>query len=303
MAQRYAKTQLSMGINPTEIILHSDSSVYHLGLKEGDIAPLILTVGDPARVERIAKYFDTIRIKKSHREFITITGKIGGKELSVLSTGMGSDNIDIVLNELDLIANWDLTNRRPKKDRMSLKLIRLGTSGSIQTDIALDSILISNQAVSVDSLHAFYPKINDTPSWQSHLREYFKENNLPTPYCFNSDLVSSISLAEKLDAILGITYTASGFYSPQGRRLFPENSPATDLSSILSNYRFEDNKITNIEMETAALFHLGQLFGHSLTSVSALLANRITGEFSNQPDKTINTMISSVIDLIINEPY
>ena len=303
MARRYVKTQVDMGINPTEIILHSDSSVYHLGLQEGNIAPLIITVGDPARVERIAGYFDTIRLRKSYREFITVTGKISGREISVLSTGMGSDNIDIVLNELDLVTNWNLKERSPKAERQSLRLVRLGTSGSIQPDIALDSILVSQQALSVDSLHAFYPLTNENEAWQKHLSAYFLAQELPRPYCFNSDVELSNSLANNLGALLGVTYTASGFYAPQGRRLFSEVEPKKDLSKILCDYRFNESRITNIEMETAALFHLGRLFGHSVRSVSALLANRITGEFSTQAEKTIDKMISSVVELLINEPY
>jgi uridine phosphorylase len=179
----------------------------------------------------------------------------------------------------------------------------LGTSGSIQPDTPSDPILVSERALSVDALHAFYPHSDENIEWQEDLRHYFNLHQLPTPYCFSSSMAFSHSLATALNAQLGITYTASGFYAPQGRRLFTEGEQKKDLNQILCNYRFEGSRITNIEMETAALFHLGRLFGHSIASVSALLANRVTGEFSTQAEKTIDSMIASAIEFLLNEPH
>jgi uridine phosphorylase len=273
----------------SELILNADGSVYHLGLRPEDIAPIILTVGDPERVPLVSRYFDSIRLKKNRREMVTHTGRIGNIELTVLSTGMGTDNIDIVMNELDALVNIDFESRAVKEKLSSLPIIRIGTSGCIQEDIAIDSILVSEWAIGYDGLLGFY----------GHAPNEFDDTILPelgrVRGSINPGSKRLLQLLGK-DCYHGVTYTAAGFYAPQARQLRARLSDP-DLLSKLSAIRLPGGRrVTNIEMETAGLYGLGDLLGHEVISFSVLLAHRIHGHFSAQPEKSVDRLIRMVLE-------
>lgn len=270
----------------TNWILNPDGSLYHLKLKPGDLAPIILSVGDPDRVQIISKYLDSIELYVKSREFSTVTGTISGKRISILSTGIGTDNIDIVMNEVDALFNIDLKTGKPKDELSQLTWIRLGTSGAIQKNIPLDSILITDWSIGTDNLADYY----DSTSLQTaHLANGMRY------FLFRADQ-SLINAFRHSDLIIGNTLTAVGFYGPQGRsnRIvksnFLEYLEALDLKGI--------GNISNIEMETSGIYGLSQLFGYKALSINAILANRITGEFSKNPEKTIERMIEICLEKI-----
>ena len=287
-----------MPLAASELILNSDGSIYHLNLLPEDIADTIITVGDPDRVGDVSKYFDSIELKKGKREFKTHTGSLNGKRISVLSTGIGTDNIDIVLNELDALVNIDLERRTEKEKKSILKLIRIGTSGAIQPNIAIDSFLLSETAIGLDGLMHFYNtsgKENNqfTTSLINHLE--WESKNI-TPYVFNSDM----ALAKILNSNrirFGVSLTNAGFYGPQGRsiRLSPKLS---DFHHKLQTFAYQDKKITNLEMETAGIYGLASLLGHKAVSMNAILANRATGEFSKNPTITVDNLIQYCLEKI-----
>jgi len=284
-----------MKITTTDLILNKDGSVYHLNILPEDLADDIITVGDPDRVGEVSKHFDKVELRKGKREFITHTGYIGSKRISVISTGIGTDNIDIVLNELDALVNIDL-DRRVYLDKLkSLNIIRIGTSGAIQTDIPIDSILVSEYAVGLDALMAFYTyeasreeKVilrainNQAPAFKS-----FK------PYvCAGSKL-----LIRKIgkDLPRGITVTAPGFYAPQGRELrFTKTIP--NFIKQLSGIKKDNWRLTNLEMETSGIYGLANILGHQAISVNVILASRVKYEFSKNPSKTIDKTIKLVLE-------
>lgn len=284
-------------IPESELILNPDGSVYHLNLLPEQISDTIITVGDPDRVSKVSKYFDSIEVEVSKREFITHTGYYKGKRLTVISTGMGTDNIDILMNELDALVNIDLLSRMPvaDEDRIALKIIRIGTSGALQTSVPLGSHLASNYAIGLDSLMEFYP-----------LQQTEFENNISTglktqlglpyaPYCVQG----SQSLREKIafDMIPGNTLTCPGFYAPQGRVLrVPLKN--TNLIQAYHSFQVADFKITNFEMETAGYYALGRLLGHEMLSLNAIVADRINHKFAENADEAVNDLILKVLDRI-----
>ncbi len=289
-------------IAASELILRKDGSIYHLALRPDQIADLVITVGDPERVKKVSKFFDKIEFRTRSREFVTHTGWIGKTRLSVVSTGIGTDNIDIVLNELDALVNIDFTTRTIKSDLKSLKIVRLGTSGSIQKSVAVDSILVSSAAFGFDGLMPFYAQ-KDAPfflinpiisAFEKHAE---KTGAWPTlPYFFRA----SKTLVEKLgkDWPTGITATNAGFYGPQGREL--RLRPARpDFVETLAAFDFEGQKITNLEMETAGTYGLAELLGHEAVSVNAILAGRGAGEFSKNPEKTVEKMIRQTLEKLV----
>ena len=211
---------------------------------------------------------------------------------------MWSDNLDIVLNELELLFNWDLVHRRPLADRKSFRLIRLGTSGALQPDLPVDSLLVSRWACSMDVLHHFYPKVDGDAALERALNAFAQSHHLPPFSLFPADETLTNSLLKMHGAQEGFTFTASGFYAPQGRELWKAHADETGLLDWLSSARLNGQRISNVEMETAALFHLGRLFGHSIASVSALLANRPKGAFSDQAEATVDRMIESVLSTL-----
>lgn len=286
-------------IPETELILNADGNVYHLNLLPGDVADTVITVGDPERVAAISRHFDHIELKKSKREFFTHTGTIGGKRLTVISTGIGTDNIDIVLNELDALANIDLQTRLPKQQLKSLNIIRLGTSGAVQADIPVDSLLVSTAAFGLDTLMHFYQ--HKSTEQESRLLNAFKEM-LPedinlSPYITSADASLIKNLAHDLQQ--GITITAPGFYAPQGRELRAKQN-VSGLMDIIQNFRSANHRITNLEMETAGIYGLASVLEHKAISFNVILANRATQTFSTQPEKTMDKYIQLVLQRLTN---
>jgi uridine phosphorylase len=285
----------------TDLILNKDGSVYHLNLIPDDIAETIITVGDQDRVTKISNLFDKTLLKKRNREFVTHTGELNGKLLTVLSTGIGTDNIDIVLNELDALVNIDLETYSVKENKKSLDIIRVGTSGSMQKNIEIGSNLISEYAIGLDGLLLFYDKIN--LPLEALLASSFKsycDENLKLPMNFyvskaNEDLVNKFASSFQK----GITITCPGFYAPQGRQLRAAN-PNPDYLDRLANFNFQELQATNFEMETSGIYGLGSLLGHKCVSCNVILANRITGKFAKNPEQEINNLINNVLGKIVN---
>jgi len=289
-----------MPLKDSELILNPDGSVYHLNLKPENIAKTIIFVGDQDRVEKITQHFDSIEFSTQKREFKTQTGIYKGKRLTVLSTGIGPDNIDIVLNELDAVVNIDLKTRQIKPELTSLNIVRIGTSGSLQADIPVDSFLISSHGLDTNGMLHFYqsnainnPNIEDAfishTNWDiNKARPIVIENNTFLENHFTSN-----------KTVKGITCTAGGFYAPQGRVL---RLPLSDdsLKSKLGSFTFEDHRITNLEMETAAIYGLSKLLGHKAISLNAIIANRANGTFSQNPKQTVENLINFALERIIN---
>lgn len=280
-------------IPTSELILNKDGSVYHLRLKTNDIAQTIITVGDPDRVEEVTKHFNTVEMENQHREFKTATGSFRGKRLTVISTGIGTDNVDIVLNELDALVNIDLKTRRMKDERTTLNFIRIGTSGAMQPDIPLDSFVASELALGFDNLLRYYPsrEIQELPNWPYG-------DKLPAPHLTQA---TTKFVQTMPDAFLkGVTATMPGFYAPQGRQ-FRLNSVFNSGLSELQKLRVDGKRLTNIEMETSGIYGLAHLLEHRAISLNAILANRITGEFSQYAAKTIDDLIEISLDWIVKE--
>lgn len=287
-----------MPLAASELILNSDGSIYHLNLLPEDIADTIITVGDPERVSEVSKHFDTIELKKTKREFHTHTGFLNGKRISVISTGIGTDNIDIVLNELDALVNIDLKVMSQKTQKKTLTIIRIGTSGAIQPNIKTDSFLLSETAVGLDGLLHFYNTAKkQNEALVSSLEKHLKWQEFAiTPYAFDADAMLVDKLKSKC-TMVGITVTNAGFYGPQGRslRLAPK---LVDFHQKLASFQFQTKQLTNLEMETAGIYGLAKLLGHRAVSLNAILANRATGEFSSNPNKTVAELITYCLEKI-----
>lgn len=282
-------------ISETDLIINSDGSVYHLNLKPEDITDTIIAVGDPNRVHKVSQYFDSIDFEMISREFVTHRGKYKGKDITVISTGMGTDNIEIFVTELDALVNIDLKTRQVKEKKTSLNIIRIGTSGGLQEDLPLDSHLVSEYGIGLDTLMCFYD-----------LKQNEFENTISTrlqetiglsfsPYCVSG----SKKLAEQLafDMVKGNTITSPGFYAPQGRKLrldlkFPK------MMEDLLNFREGDFRLTNFEMETAGYYSLARLMGHEAISLNAIIANRTQNKFSKDYATVVNDLIKKVLDRI-----
>ena len=285
-------------IPPSELILNDDNSVYHLNLHPHEIADTVINVGDPDRVPMVSKYFDEIEVKKQKREFVTHTGKYKNKRITVLSTGIGTDNIDIVYNELDSLVNIDLNKREIKKELKSLNLIRIGTSGSLQKDIPVDGIVFSELGLGLDGLLNFY-KIKNEPD-EKEIIDAFRLH-YPTLGVLSLPYLSRCSsLLEKgLSAGMhkGITASCCGFYAPQGRVLRYELA-RPDFIYSLHSFNFKGNRITKFEMETGAMYGLARILGHHCCSINAIVANRITNEHTHKAEETMNKLIVTVLDRI-----
>jgi uridine phosphorylase len=284
----------------SELILNQDNSVYHLGLKGEHIADIVLLVGDQGRVQRISKYFDEIEFEVQNREFKTHTGWYKGKRVSVISTGIGTDNIDIVLNELDAAVNIDPSTRIRKQTKRVLKLIRLGTSGAIHPQIPVDSFVISKFGLGLDGLLYYYADTSDldeeTIQIEQRVIRHLKWNkDLAKPYVRKSDDSLFSSLEEGM--ISGITVSATGFYGPQGRQLHLELKDPT-MREVMANFTHADYRITNLEMETSAIYGLGHLLGHQCCSCNAILANRSTGDFTKDHSAIVEALIQNVLHKI-----
>ncbi len=286
-----AKRKMTNDFIPSsELILNNDGSVYHLHLKPGDAATTIITVGDPERVKQVTRHFDEIELERSNREFHSVTGKKSGKRLTVISTGIGTDNIDIVLNELDALFQFDLSIRRRKETHTPITIVRIGTSGTLQEDIALDSFLVSQKALAFDRLLGFYDsRLFDRPAyWPERLADV-------CPYITHASTKLMHHVPKSM--LRGVTATMPGFYAPQGRNFRLPSIFSQNLEEVRT-LKIDGHRVTNLEMETAGIYGLSTLLGHEAISFNALLANRVTGEFSTQPQKTIDALIEEVLDWI-----
>jgi uridine phosphorylase len=283
-------------IPDSELILNSDNSVYHLNLHPEEISDTVINVGDPDRVKMVSSFFDSIEVVKQKREFVTHTGVYKGKRITVLSTGIGTDNIDIVYNELDALVNIDLKNREIRHKLSKLNLIRIGTSGSLQADVPVDSFVFSHYGLGLDGLLNFYKldnekdEVNIIDAFRVH---YPTRGVLALPYIARC--------SEKLENALsmgmhkGITASCSGFYAPQGRVLRYELG-IPDIIEKLATFRLGNHRVTNFEMETGAMYGLARILGHECCSINAIVANRITNEHTHSAEETMNKLIETVLD-------
>ncbi|KPQ20141.1 MAG: uridine phosphorylase Udp [Algoriphagus marincola HL-49] len=281
-------------IPASELIINPDGSIYHLHLKPEDLASLVFTVGDPDRVAQVSQYFDRIEIKKQKREFVTHTGYLRGQRLTVMSTGMGTDNIEILMTELDALVNVDLEHRTVNDQKKALKIIRLGTSGSMQADIPVGSLLASEVGIGMDTLMQFYPSLSEDQYIAELIRKELGLGFLPYQTSASSALLSRLD--ERF--LRGITLTCPGFYAPQGRevRLKPRFE---DMISRLSSIESKGKRLTNFEMETAGYYAMGKLLGHEVLSLNAIVANRPKNEFDKNAAKTVDTLIHAALELFV----
>jgi uridine phosphorylase len=282
-------------IPESELIINKNGTVYHLNLLPEHISDTIITVGDPDRVAMVSRYFDEIEIEVAKREFITHTGYYKGKRLTVISTGMGTDNIDILMNELDALVNINFQSREPNEEKIKLKIVRVGTSGSLQESIPLGSHVASHYGVGLDSLMEFYP-LEQTADEQSITKTLKEQLGVSfTPYC----VPGSKMLIDKLafDMIPGNTLTCPGFYAPQGRVL-RGGLRNQNLLQVYQDFKVCDFQLTNFEMETAGYYAMGRLLGHEMLSLNAIVANRITQEFAKNSDEVVDSLIRKTLDRI-----
>jgi|TARA_Y100000385_G_scaffold126753_1_gene131857 uridine phosphorylase len=289
-----------MSIKKSELILNSDGSIYHLHLKPSDISDTLIFVGDQERVSAVTKHFDSIDFETQSREFKTQTGTYKGKRLSVISTGIGSDNIDIVINELDALVNIDFQSREIKKNKTSLSIIRIGTSGALQSDIDIDRFVLSRYAMDINGMLQSY-KV-DNIKHEAIEKAFVKHSNWspkkPYPVVVEGSKKLE-SLLESDQTIKGMTATCGGFYGPQGRVLRLELQDDS-LNQKLDSFYYNGLKVTNFEMETSAIYGLSKLLGHQACSMNAILANRALGTFSKNPQETINKLIIYTLNKLIS---
>ena len=288
----------SSAIAASELIITDQGRIYHINLCPTDIADDVIVVGDQERVKQVSKHFDSIEIKVAKREFITHTGYYKGKRITVLSTGIGTDNIDIAINELDACVNIDFITRKTKENKKKLNIIRIGTSGSLQEEIPVDSFVVSSYGLGFDGLLGFYKTAfeNDEIELKNAFINQMKwPQNANIPYFTrgNNELISRIGK----DMYKGITATANGFYGPQGRSLRLATE-VPDLNEQLNQFNFKNQKITNFEMETSALYGLAGLLGHNACTTCAIIANRFKKEYSKDYKKTVDLLIELVLNRI-----
>lgn len=287
-------------IAASELIINNRGAIYHLDCRPEEIAETIITVGDPSRVAEVSKHFDSVEIRNSHREFITHTGYLNKKRITVVSTGIGTDNIDIVINELDALANIDLQTRTIKENLTQLNIIRVGTSGSLQQHIPVDSFVASTHGLGIDNLMNFYRQNNNDEEKQllhSFVTHTQLHNNFSQPYIGSASATLLKNFVSGFHQ--GITVTCPGFYGPQGRvlRLGLAN-PA--LIDNLTSFSFGQHRISNFEMETSAIYGMGNLLGHHCLSLNAIVANRISKEFSKDGAAAVENLIKTSLEIISN---
>ncbi|MBS1646137.1 MAG: nucleoside phosphorylase [Bacteroidetes bacterium] len=280
----------------TELIITDQNRVYHLDINEEHIADDVILVGDQGRVEQISKLFSKVECKIQHREFVTHTGTFNGKRISVVSTGIGTDNIDIVVNELDAAVNIDLKTRSLKPTLRQLNLIRLGTSGALQADIPVNALVVSQYGLGLDGLlnyYADYTAINENHISQAFMKHSQWTANLPFPYCIKANDTLFKKFADGNPS--GITATAPGFYGPQGRQLRLK-AAKPQLNELLSSFCIDGLRIANFEMETSALYGLGKMLNHNCLTVCVIIANRVLKEFTPDYQKSVNKLITNSLE-------
>jgi len=288
-----------MSLKASELILNKDGSIYHLGLLPEELANTVITVGDPARVSSISKHFDSIEYRKQKREFNTHTGTYKGKRITVMSTGMGTDNIDIALTELDALANIDLKAKKIKEELKSLDIIRIGTTGSVRKEIPVDAFIVSELALGFDGLMHYY---KDDSFLNKDIAEAFVEQTgwsikKALPYVVEG----SRKLIEKLSSdatIKGFTGTNVGFYGPQAR-ILRADVPDHEMNEKIAAFSYKGHKITNLEMETSGIYGMSKLLGHHAVSMNLVLANRATGEFAENASEMMDKLIKYSLDRIV----
>ncbi len=288
-----------MKIKNSELILNADGSIYHLNLRPEHISTDIIFVGDQYRVDKVTKHFDSIEFSTQKREFKTTTGIYKGKRISVISTGIGPDNIDIVLNELDALVNIDFESREIKSEHTKLNITRIGTSGSLQDDIPVDSFLLSSHAIDLNGMLQSYnteeiahPDIEDAFVKQT---DWSSKKAYPVVISNSEELANKLSSSETYE---GITATAGGFYGPQGRVLRLQLQDP-ELNHKIDNFSYQEHRITNLEMETSAIYGLSKLLGHNACSMNAILANRANGTFSEKPGDIVEKLIKYTLDKLV----
>src|SRR5882757_11049006 len=285
-------------IAESELIINNRGAIYHLDLRPEELATTILTVGDPDRVGTVSKYFDTIEYRAQHREFVTHTGRIGKKRLTVVSTGIGTDNIDIVLNELDALVNIDFSTRTVKSELTHLTIIRVGTSGSLQENIPVDSYVSSTHGLGIDNLLNFYrheENEEEKELLQSFITQTQLHHRLASPYISGGSASLIRHFVEGYHQ--GVTVTCPGFYGPQGRVLRLGLSQP-ELIDRLTSFSYGPHRITNFEMETAGIYGLGRLLGHHCLSLSVIVANRISKTFSADGNAAVEKLIRETLDIV-----
>lgn len=285
-------------IGASELIINDRGAVYHLNVRPEELADTIITVGDPERVATVSKYFDRVEHKCEHREFITHTGYIGNKRLSVLSTGIGPDNIDIALNEVDALVNINFDTRTIKEQKKSVSVIRMGTCGSLQGEVGVDQLVAGTHGLGIDNLLHFYKTQNNSEE-QAILSAFEQHTQITNfkiqPYIATASPGLIKHFAEGYSH--GITVTCPGFYGPQGRILrLPLNMP--NLVDQMTSFRFGNHHIANFEMETSAIYGLCNLLGHQCLSINVIVANRVKKEFSKDPAKAVDNMIQKTLGII-----
>ncbi|MUP45696.1 phosphorylase [Gramella sp. BOM4] len=289
-----------MSLKASELILNSDGSIYHLGLLPEDLANTVITVGDPNRVSAVSKFFDSIQLKKSKREFTTHTGTYKGKSITVMSTGMGTDNIDIALTELDALVNIDLKQKKIKENLTSLDIIRIGTTGSIRKDIPVNAFLVSELAIGFDGLMHYYKssQILKEPIAEAFVSQTGWPALRATPYVVegSKSLIDRMSSSETHK---GFTATNVGFYGPQARELRLQ-VPDPGMNDKIRDFVYEGLQITNLEMETSGIYGMAKLFGHHAISMNLILANRETGEFSENASEKMDELIEYCLERIVS---
>lgn len=286
-----------MKIPESELIINPDGSIFHLHIKPEQLASTVILVGDPGRVRKISEYFDEINFEGENREFVWKTGKYKNHSFTALSTGIGTDNIDIVLTELDALVNVDFESRTIKKEKKSLTIVRIGTSGSLQADIPVDGWLISEKVIGFDGLLNFYAGRNEICDldFEKAFTESVKWNpTFPAPYVVDAD--DSLVLKMKHpSAVKGVTISAPGFYGPQGR-IVRLNTANPDLNEKISNFEYKGKRITNFEMECSAIYGLSALLGHNAVTICVIIANRIAGKFSKDYNIPMKKLIEHILD-------
>ncbi|WP_372933829.1 nucleoside phosphorylase [Mariniphaga sediminis] len=286
-------------IQQSELILNNDGTIFHLHLKPENLADQVILVGDQARVKTVADFFDTIDFSAQNREFHTVTGRYNNQRFSVISTGIGTDNIDIVLNELDALVNIDLEKREIKKEKRSLKIVRIGTSGALQEDIPVNAYVVSQKSIGFDGMLKFYAHSEsfcDLPFEKAFKQFTGWKDTLPDAYVVDA----SKRLADRFNGAefrKGVTISAPGFYGPQGRVLrLPLAMP--QLNKLIEQFRFEDWKITNFEMESSAIYGLSKMLGHQALTICLIIANRFTGQANENYRPEMKKLIKMVLDCL-----
>ena len=286
---------MNQPIPASQLVLNNEGAIYHLNLHPDQLADNVIMVGDPGRVDMIASFFDKIEVERQNRELVTRTGWFNGKRITVLSTGMGTDNLDIVMNELDALANIDLKTRMPKETHRSLNLIRIGTCGALQPDIEPGNNVATRFAIGLDGLLYFYEKhkeVNEIAMRDAFINQMDYPNDLPMPYVVEGSKVLFDKLAEGY--YQGVTATAPGFYGPQGRTLrmhltYPENN------SKIENFEYQGWRVCNFEMESSALYGLGKMMGHNCLTVCVVIANRVTEKFTTDYHPYVRKLVENTL--------